>query len=61
MEEEKAQFLKNFANIPENLREDIIILIEEKPYTWNSAFIEIKNDTVLGEKILKTLKDLEII
>ena len=61
MEDEKAKFLKIFGNIPENLREDIIAVIEEKPYTWNVSYIEIKNDTELGKKILKVLKELEII
>jgi predicted transcriptional regulator len=45
MENEKAKFLKIFGNIPESLRRDIIAVIEEKPYTWNVAYIEIKNDT----------------
>lgn len=61
MEDEKAKFLKIFGNIPENLRGDIIAVIEEKPYTWNVAYIEIRNDTELGKKILKALKELEII
>ena len=61
MEDEKAKFLKIFGNIPENLRGDIIAVIDEKPYTWNVAYIEIRNDTELGKKILKALKELEII
>jgi len=61
MENEKAKFLKIFGNIPESLRRDIIVVIEGKPYTWNVAYIEIKNDTQLGRKILKSLKELEII
>jgi len=36
-------------------------LIDEKPYTWNNAAIEIKNDTNIGEKILKSLKEMKII
>ncbi|MFH1710706.1 MAG: hypothetical protein ABH840_00170 [Nanoarchaeota archaeon] len=61
MEDEKAKFLKIFGNIPENLRRDIIAVIDEKPYTWNVAYIEIKNNTELGNEILKSLKELEII
>ncbi len=56
MEDEKAKFLKIFGNIPENLRGDIIAVIDEKPYTWNVAYIEIRNDTELGKKILKELE-----
>jgi len=61
MEDEKAKFLKIFQDIPENLRKDIITVIEEKPYSWNVAYIEIKNDTELGKKILKAIKELGII
>ena len=61
MEDEKAKFLKIFGNIPENIREEIIAVINEKPYTWNVAYIEIRNNTELGKKILKVLKELEII
>lgn len=51
MEDKKAKFLKIFANVPENLRKDIIAVISKKPHTWNTAFIEIKNNTELGKKI----------
>ena len=61
MEDEKSKFLKIFGNIPENLRGDIMAVIDDKPYTWNASYIEIKNDTELGKKILKALKELEII
>ena len=61
MGDEKAKFSKIFGNISENLRENIIAVIDDKPYTWNVAYIEIKNDTELGKKILKALKELEII
>lgn len=61
MEDKRAKFLKNFANIPENLREDILVVIEGKPYSWNAAFLEVKNNTSLGKKILKTLEEIGII
>lgn len=61
MEDKKAKFLKIFANVPENLRKDIIVVISKKPYTWNTAFIEIRNNTELGKKILKTLEEIGII
>jgi hypothetical protein len=61
MEDKRSKFLSIFANIPENLREDIIISINKKPYTWNIAFIEIRDNTPLGKKILKTLEEIGII
>ena len=42
MEDKKAKFLSAFANAPENLREDILVVVDKKPYTWNTAFLEVK-------------------
>ncbi len=61
MEDKRAKFLKIYADIPESIRSDIIIVVDKKPYSWNSAFIEIKDNTQLGKKILKILEELEII
>ncbi len=60
-EDKRAKFLKTFANIPDALREEIIAVVDGKPYTWNAAYIEIKNNMPLGKKILKTLVELGII
>lgn len=62
MEDKKTKFMKIFANIPEKIRgEDIIAVVDDKPFTWNTAMIEIKNDTELGKKILTMLEKLKII
>jgi len=60
-EDKRAKFLKIYADVPEGLRKDIIVVIEKKPYTWNTAFIEIEENTPLGKKILKVLEDIKII
>ena len=39
----KEKFLRSYADLIESLREEIIIVINGKPYTWNSAYFEIKN------------------
>ena len=61
MEDKREKFLKIYAEIPEGLRSDIIVVIDEKTYTWNTSFLEIKEDTDLGKKILKTLVAVVII
>jgi len=54
--------MKIFNNLPEKVRsEDIVVVIDKKPFTWSSAFIEVKGDSDLGKEILKRLKSLEII
>lgn len=58
----KERFLKIYANLPINLRDEIILVLPEKgPITWNIAYLEIKEDTKLGEEILKKLEELGII
>ena len=63
--EQKAKFLGVYANLPLDLRKEIILIITEgkadKPITWNVAFDEINNETKLGEKILENLVDLGLI
>lgn len=62
MEDKKAKFIKIFANIPEKVRgEDIIAVVDDKPFTWNTAMIEIKNDSELGKRILKLMEKLGVI
>jgi len=61
-EDDISLFKKVFANLPEKIRnEDIIFVMNKKPYTWNAVFLEINNSTQLGIKMLKKLKELKII
>ncbi|MBU2615687.1 MAG: hypothetical protein KKC19_01145 [Nanoarchaeota archaeon] len=61
-EEDFVKFKKIFANLPEKIRsEDIILVLDKKPYTWNSVFFEVNNKTSLGIKMLKKLKEIGII
>jgi len=58
----KERFLKIYANLPVNLRNEIIaVLPDVGPITWNVAYLEISNDTELGKKILEKLSILKII
>jgi len=62
MEEKRVEFEKIFSNLPERIRsEDIIVVVDGKPYTWNAAYLEIKNKTELGDRILKKLENMRII
>jgi hypothetical protein len=57
-----SNFNKIFSNLPDKIRnEDIILVVDKKPYTWNVVFLEINNLTNLGIRMLKKLKELEII
>jgi hypothetical protein len=56
-----ALFLKAYSNLPEDEQDQVIVIIDSKTYTWNRAYDEVKNETALGEKILKRLHELEIL
>jgi len=64
MEDQKVKFIKVYANLPIKIRNEVVLLLDEKeggPITWNAAYIEINNDTKLGNIFLKKLIELEII
>jgi len=56
-----AVFIKTFASVPDRLRDEIIIVINNEPYTWRGAFIEIKAKTEKSKKIIEELKNMKII
>ncbi|OGI64842.1 hypothetical protein A3H53_04680 [Candidatus Nomurabacteria bacterium RIFCSPLOWO2_02_FULL_40_10] len=58
----KDRFLKVYANLPLNLRNEVVLVASETgPVTWNVAFLEINNETKLGELIIEKLIELKII
>ena len=61
MEALREKFLKVYANIPLGLREDIILVIDGKSLTWNVAYLEVKANTEISNKILQELKGLKLI
>jgi hypothetical protein len=62
MQPTKQRFMKLYADIPLGLRRDIVaVLDEDGPVTWNTAYVEIENDTDKGRAILTKLEQMEII
>lgn len=47
-----SRFQKVYANLPEKIRNGIVVVIDEKPYSWNSVYFELKNNTALGKKCM---------
>lgn len=56
-----SQFLKIYANLPLNQRDEIIVVLDDQPLTWNAARIEIQNDTDKGKEIIGKLIRLGIL
>ena len=57
----KEKFLKAYANLPEPERSQVIVVMENKPYSWNAAYNEISNNTALGKKMLGKMEALGIL
>ena len=64
-EQNREKFLRAFANLPLNTRQEIILVLEEngvkQPITWEVAYFEIKNNTPRSEEILEKLQELNLI
>ncbi len=59
--ERATQFLKIYANLPLNQRNEIVAVLGDEELTWNVAKIEIANDTEKGKEILEMLLLLGIL
>ena len=61
MDSAATKFQQIYANLPLNQRNEIVVVIDNEPLTWNAARIEIDNDTDKGKQILDLLVKLKII
>ncbi len=61
MEDKRSKFLKAYADVPDGLRSDIMVVVDKKTYTWNTSYFEIKDNTELGKKILKALESMGLL
>ena len=57
----KEDFLRIYANLPLQVRSEIILVFHKEPITWNVAYLEISSNTEKALIILKKLKELNII
>jgi len=58
----REKFLKIYADLPVGVRSEIIAFLPKVgPLTWNSAYVEISQNTPLSGEILKELDEMEII
>lgn len=56
-----AHFRQVYANLPLSARNEIVVVVGDKPLTWNAARIEIDNDTPIGQEIVRKLIAMGII
>jgi len=61
MNEKRAKFLRAYARILRSLRSQIIVVLDEKTYTWDTVYFEVKNNTEISKKLLNTILAMELI
>lgn len=59
--EKQEKFLQIYANLPLSHRKESVVVIDNEPFTWNSAKIENENDTVKERTALEKLEGMGII
>lgn len=57
----KSLFIQIYSNLAESIRKEIIVVIDNEPYTWNTAYLEVKNDTELGNKIIQKMEKMGLL
>jgi len=59
--DKKALFNRIYANLPLASREEIAVVVDNKPMTWNVIWIEVENNTEKGKKALEILENLGLL
>lgn len=55
------RFRKVYSLLPDSERKMVIVIIDERTFTWEEAYKEIKDGSELGERVQKGLEDLDLI
>ena len=56
-----SKFVHIYSNLPFRVREEIIVVLNGEPISWNIAYKEIINNTEKGKEIFNKLISLKII
>ena len=59
--ENKEKFLKIYANLPLGVRQEIVLVVDGRPITWDVVYNEVISDTPLSQTILEKLKNFKFI
>lgn len=61
IEEYRAKFFSIYSNLPLSVRDDIVLVLDKEPITWNVAYLELMSNSDNSERIIADLVELEII
>jgi len=57
----QSTFNKIYANLPMSIREEVIVVVNGEPMTWNAVWLEVRNNTEIGLESLQKLYNLGIL
>jgi len=57
----REQFIKIYDNLPVSVREQVVVVVDKQPISWSAAYLEVVNNTELGNKILNILDNLGLL
>lgn len=57
----KAKFLKVYANLPLGMRQEVVIVHDNRPLSWDAVYVEVENDTPSSVALLEKLEKLDLI
>jgi len=61
MDDLKSKFYRTFANLPLGVRDEIIVVIDNQPMTWNVVKVEVDANSDISKEILKKLQELKLL
>jgi len=56
-----SRFLKVYSNLPTVIKDQIVVVIDDSPMTWNAVYLELQQESELGKRILEKLIKMEVI
>lgn len=57
----EERFMSVYSNLPLKVREEIVLVLDGAPISWNVAYNEIKHNTGKGKIIIEKLTELGVI
>ena len=57
----RSKFLKTYAQVPLNLRNEIVAVVEDGPVSWSVAYVEVLGKSEKGNMIIELMDKLELL
>ena len=61
MDNLKSRFYKTFANLPLGVRDEIMLVIDGQPMTWNVIKLEVDTNSKLSKEALNLMSELKLL